>query len=449
VVNTIGFFNVFSDPAFTSVLGPDGETLVHSPELVAAMQPFLNSGAVLGANTAPFSFETQREFEIYSAEMMHIQKIKNHHLLAGVRYQSGEFETKSRLSVIRPTFAGGFATPAFERTDVVDFQRISLYAYDYWQPKPWITLIGGVSWDRIDHPENFRNPPTSGGQTQNERVSAKAGFILNPSRRVQLRGAFTQGLGGVTYDESVRLEPVQISGFNQSYRTVISESLAGSVETPRFQNIGLSIEGSLPTKTWWGIMGNIVEQEVDRTLGAFTGFSPGVFPIEPAYFPSSTRQSLSYREESLQFTINQLVGRQFALGALYRVTQSELRTTMHDLVAFGAPNGVLRDRATLHEIGLSANWNSPSGFFARVEANFYAQSLGDDPNGLPAGTTLRAGDRFWQFNAFAGYRFHRNMCEVSAGVLNLTDQNYQLSPLSPYYDLARERTMVLRFRLSF
>lgn len=446
VVKTVGFFNVFSNPAFTSALGVDGETLIHSPELVAAMQPFLYSGNILGINATPFDFQTRREFEIYTAEMMHIQKIKNHNLIAGVRYQDGEFETTSCLSVIRPNFAGGFATPAFQQADVVDFQRLSLYAYDYWQPKPWLTLIGGVSWDRIAHPLNFRNPPTSGVQTQNERLSTKVGFILNPSRWVQVRGAFTQGLGGVTYDESVRLEPVQIAGFNQSYRTVISESLAGSVETPRFQNIGLSLEGMLPTKTWWGLTGNMIEQEVDRTLGAFTGFSPGVFPIEPAYFPSSTRQSLSYREQSLQFTLNQLVGKHWALGGLYRVTESELRTTMHDLAAFGAANGLLTDRATLHELGLSANYNSPRGFFARMEANLFAQSLRDDPNsGLPP----RSGDCFWQFNAFAGYRFHRNLCEVSAGVLNLNGQDYQLSPLNPWSDIARERTFVIRFRLSF
>ena len=449
IITTPGFFDVFSDPSFTAGVGADGVSLVYSPELVAAIQPYLQSAAVVGVNTAPFSFETQRQIEIYTAEMMHLQKIRNHQLLAGLRFQMGEFETRSRLSIVRPTFIGGFATPAFDQTDVVDFQRISAYLYDYWQPRPWITLIGGVSWDRVDHPENFRNPPTSPRQTQDERLSAKAGFILSPSRWFQARGAFTQGMGGVTYDESVRLEPVQIAGFNQSYRTVLSESLAGSVETPRFQSIGLSLEGSLPSKTWWGVTGNVIEQEVDRTLGAFTGFSSGAFPISPAYFASGTRQSLRYREESLQFTLNQLVGKQFALGALYRVTQSELRSTLPDLVAFGAPNGFTRDRATLHEVGVSANWNSPSGFFARVEANFFAQSLQDDPNGLAPGAASRAGDHFWQFNAFAGYRFRRNMCEVSAGILNLSDQDYQLSPLNPYSDIARERTFVLRCRFSF
>ncbi|MBL9130541.1 MAG: hypothetical protein JNG86_05040 [Verrucomicrobiaceae bacterium] len=264
-----------------------------------------------------------------------------------------------------------------------------------------------------------------------------------------MRGAFTQGLGGVTFDESVRLEPVQIAGFNQSYRTIISESIAGSVETPEFQSWGLSIEGYLPSRTWWGVTANVIEQDVDRSVGAFIGYSSGLFPIDPAYFPGSTSQSLSYREESLQFTINQLVSSQFALGALYRVTQSELRTTFNDLLAFGAPNAVVQDRATLHELGLSLNWNSPSGFFARLEANYYAQSLSDDPRGLAPGAAPRSGDTFWQFNAFAGYRFRRNMCEVSAGFLNLTGQDYSLSPLNPYADLARDKTFVLRCRFSF
>lgn len=147
-----------------------------------------------------------------------------------------------------------------------------------------------------------------------------------------LAGArFTQGLGGVTFDESVSLEPVQIAGFNQSYRTVISESLAGSVETPRFESWGLSFEGRLPSKTWWGITGDVIEQNVDRTVGAFVGYDSGVFPLSPACFATSTPQQLSYREESLMVTLSQLVSREWALGASYRVTQSELTTTLTDI----------------------------------------------------------------------------------------------------------------------
>ncbi|HEY1051763.1 MAG TPA: hypothetical protein VGE39_18455, partial [Prosthecobacter sp.] len=145
----------------------------------------------------------------------------------------------------------------------------------------------------------------------------------------------------------------------------------------------------------------------------------------------------------------QLVSREWALGASYRVTQSELTTTFTDIPQAAFAGAQVRDRAVLHEVGLSVNWNSPRGFFARVEGNFYAQQLGDDPRGLGAGAPRRDGDSFWQCNAFLGYRFNRNMNELSIGILNLTDQDYQLSPLSPYFDIARERMVVIRFRMGF
>jgi hypothetical protein len=55
----------------------------------------------------------------------------------------------------------------------------------------------------------------------------------------------------------------------------------------------------------------------------------------------------------------------------------------------------------------------------------------------------------WQFNEFVGYRFPGRQAEISAGVLNITDHNYRLNPLSPYNDLPRARTAVVRLRINF
>jgi len=238
---------------------------------------------------------------------------------------------------------------------------------------------------------------------------------------------------------------VQLAGFNQAYRTVISESLAGSVETPRYQIWGLSVEGSAPTRTWWAANLNVIDQEVDRTVGAFTGYDAGVFPVTPAYFPDSTTQTLDYREVALGFNVNQLIGNEFAVGAGYRITRSELLTQFPELIGSGSPIAILNNEATLHEVMLNANWNSPTGLFATAEANWFMQDLDDDPQAGPP----RSGDAFWQFNSFVGYRFKRNLCEVSAGVLNITDNDYRMSPLSPYGTIARDRTAVLRCRFSF
>jgi outer membrane receptor protein involved in Fe transport len=171
----------------------------------------------------------------------------------------------------------------------------------------------------------------------------------------------------------------------------------------------------------------------------------GVFPTTPAFFADSTTQRLDYREVAVGFNVNHLIGDEFAVGAGYRVTRSELLTEFPELIGSGSPIASLKNEATLHEVLLNANWNSASGLFATAEANWYMQDLKDDPL---AGLT-RSGDEFWQLNAFLGYRFNRNLCEVSAGVLNITDNDYQLSPLSPYGTIARDRTAVLRCRFSF
>lgn len=440
-------FDEFTDPALQNsvTIGQDGESLVYSDALIQAIQPFLGQGDVTSVSSAPFSFDTRRSFEIYTAEIQQIEQTDTNLIVAGARVQAGSFETESQLSLVRPTFSGGFATPASVQKTEVDFERITIYGYDYWSVTPQLTLIGGVTWDRIDHPENFRNPPVSEESRMDEQFSGKFGFTYEPSRYFMLRGLYTEALGGVTFDESIRLEPVQLAGFNQAYRTVISESVAGSVETPHYQIWGLSVEGSAPSRTWWGANVNVIDQEVDRTVGAFTGYDVGVFPNTPAFFPDSTMQRLDYREVALGFNVNQLIGDEFAVGAGYRITRSGLRTEFPELSGSGSPIASLKNEATLHEVLLNANWNSPSGLFATAEANWFMQELDDDPlSGL-----ARSGDDFWQLNALVGYRFNRNLCEVSVGVLNLTDNDYRLSPLNPYGTIARDRTAVLRCRFSF
>jgi hypothetical protein len=110
---------------------------------------------------------------------------------------------------------------------------------------PTLTAIGGVAWDTINHPDNFRNPPVNTDQESDQNLGGKLGFTYQPTKKVTLRGIAAEGLGGLSFDESVRLEPAQLAGFNQAYRTVISESVAGSVEAPTYRIAGLSAEGVL------------------------------------------------------------------------------------------------------------------------------------------------------------------------------------------------------------
>ncbi len=427
---------------------PNG-SVIYSPAFLKAINPYIGNGKVTTFFTDFFDFETHRQLEIYSAELQHIQQNDWNTFIAGARWQGGQFETDTRLKVIRPTFAGGFPTPAARQQTETEMQRTSLYAYDYYSPVTWLTLIGGVTWDYLDHPDNFRNPPVNEKQREEQEFSGKVGFTMTPSPWFNLRGAYAEGLGGVTFDESIRLEPSQIAGFSQAYRTVISESLVGSVEAPLFKTWGLGIDGMLPTKTWWGAAFNVIEQDVDRTVGAFSGYNLSNHPDGPVYFPDGTTQQLAYRECSLSATVNQLIGDEFSVGLAYTISRSDLRNTYPELIGVPTVNADLKDQATLQKLSFSGNWNSPSGFFASVEANAFAQDLDDDPGNSPPGIPSRDGDSFWQLNALVGYRFWQNQGSISMGVLNINDADYQLSPLTPYGEIVRERTAVIACRMNF
>ena len=111
------------------------------------------------------------------------------------------------------------------------------------------------------------------------------------------------------------------------------------------------------------------------------------------------------------------------------------------------PGADQQSEGVLHHVLVAANWNSPTGLFARAEANWYAQEL--DGADFQRGIPNRPGDDFWQFNALLGYRFARNRAEISAGVLNITDTDYQLDPITYHDTLPRERTAVIRCKLTF
>jgi hypothetical protein len=50
-----------------------------------------------------------------------------------------------------------------------------------------------------------------------------------------VRGAYTRSLGGIYHDNSVRLEPTGVAGFNQAFRSLIPESVAGPVPATEFE----------------------------------------------------------------------------------------------------------------------------------------------------------------------------------------------------------------------
>jgi hypothetical protein len=91
--------------------------------------------------------------------------------------------------------------------------------------------------------------------------------IWTPAKNTTVRAAYFRGLGGVSLDQSVRLEPSQVAGFNQAYRSLIPESVVGANAVPTFTTAALSLEQKFGRGTFVGVWGELLSSEVDRTIG--------------------------------------------------------------------------------------------------------------------------------------------------------------------------------------
>jgi hypothetical protein len=195
------------------------------------------------------------------------------------------------------------------------------------------------------------------------------------------------------------------------------------------------------------LSGEFLYSKLNDLAGTFV-FYPDLTVTTNVIYASGLEQSMNYRERSLVFTVDQLLGRQWAVGARYRLSQANLDLNHPDInpakLVNAEPAFYLRQNlcSVLQTVNLHANWNHPSGLFSSLEANWYHQ---DNSGFLPA----EPGDDFVQFNAYAGYRFWHRRAEMTVGLLNIADQNYQLEPLNLYNEMARSRTFLARFQLSF
>jgi tetratricopeptide (TPR) repeat protein len=387
----------------------------------------------------------KEELDIYSVEAQQIWQTTDHNTILGARGQYGNIDMKNvqgSPSAFFPFFPAPPDTSADQDIESL-FKRFSIYGYHQWQVFDSVQLIGGLTYDWVSFPENFQNAPVSGNEKTVDQISPKAGVIWRPLPDSTVRFAYTRSLSGASLDQSYRLEPSQVAGFIQSYRSIIPESVVGPNAGATFETFGLSLEQKFPTRTYVGVTGELLNSKVNRMVGVFESLDTNTFAI-----PSILREQLDYDEQSVLFTANQLVGQEWSFGARYRLSRAVLRQSFIDVPdpLPSTPPGSIpsRDRVegVLHQVNLFAIFNHSSGVFTGGEAVWYSQSNKDYSPALP-------GDDFWQFNVSAGYRFPRRKAEITLGLLNITDEDYRLNPLNTYNDLPRERTIAVRFRLNF
>lgn len=372
---------------------------------------------------APTSLTYDSELVAWSLEGQQIWRSDRHTVVAGLRGQTGTLSTASELERVN-----NFDIPTLAQQFDTQLGRFSAYAYEHWQIVDWLRLSGGLAYDRLRQPVNYRVPPIAPGEDDRDLVSPKAGMTISPWEGGVFRAAYAQALGGVSLEQSVRLEPTQIAGLNQTWRSLIPEAMEGSVAGQAFELWGVGFEQRLPTRTYLTVRAESRCSEADRHLGSREyRWATGT------YAPALVPEALDYRESALGASAHQFLGDWFSVGAEYRLSDVSLHRSRPSLQSHGA------DEATLQQLVLSGRFAHPTGFFAGVSGVWTRQSNRGDSARL-------AGDDFWHLNLDAGWRSRRRNFEIATGLLNLTDQDYRLNPLNLYAEPYRSVTWTLAVR---
>lgn len=386
-------------------------------------------------------------FTAWGGELNQILQGERTTVITGLRGQAGALAAESRLA--SPSSTVRFPVPVTNHFDT-SVDRISAYAYltrELWER---LRLTTGVTYDHASYPDGFRSAPVSESALSRNILSPKAGLTWDVRTNLTARALYAQALGGVSFDESVRLEPTQLAGFSQGFRSVISEAEAGSVIAPRHELGALALDWRIWASCYFGVGGQWLQSDAEQQLGVFTGR-----PSLSAAFPSHTPERLDYRERSLSAYWDQLLGPEWSLGTSYRLTESRLDRSYPDIpstvdwvsVPPRSPGPLSRsERALLHEITARIGFASLSGFFARAQARWFVQDNAGYPDVF---SDSRPGDSVCHIDLQAGWRFARRRSEILLGCLNITGQSYRFNSLTPYPDLPRDRIWVGRFRCSF
>ena len=107
-------------------------------------------------------------------------------------------------------------------------------------------------------------------------------MIWTPLDGTTFRFAYTRSLSGASLDQSYQLEPSQVAGFIQSYRSIIPESVVGPVPGANFETYGFSLEQKFSTGTYLGVSGDLLYSDVGQTVGAFDFYHTWLRPAVPS-----------------------------------------------------------------------------------------------------------------------------------------------------------------------
>jgi tetratricopeptide (TPR) repeat protein len=383
----------------------------------------------------------QDQSSLNSMELQHILQTASQRLILGARYQVEDHDTTDNVLLQGLTSTNDSAALQTE------FTRLTLYSYYQLTLFDNLRLTAGATYDHLRFPVGASYPPIDATSERRERLSPKAGIDWTPTDNTRLRAAYTRSVSGFFNDSSTLIEPSEVAGFNQAYRTLLERS---TVPGTAFETFGVGLDHKFPTRTYVNVEADLLNSLADQQIPVVNGNNfievpvpgnPGLTSLQQSLVVVPGTQTVDYKERDIGVNVDQLIGNELSAGVAYHLTSANVAYNTQ-VPGIASETGRVVNQSTLHQTTLFANYNLPCGFFSQFQANWWAQ-------GNKGFAVNEPGGDFWQFNFFAGYRFPKRHMEIQVGVLNLANQDYHLEPLTYYLQQAPTRTFYSSLKFNF
>jgi tetratricopeptide (TPR) repeat protein len=351
----------------------------------------------------PF-FDADGESESYTAEIQHIYEGHRWRLVSGFRQIFREESAKQ-------TSLGNL--DEFDDS----FDSSSAYSYGYVDFGDAFRLDFGATADLLE-----------GLAGETERVNPKLGLIWRPAPGTQVRLAALAAVQPDAFsrqDIPPRLEPTQVTGFNQVY--------GGSSQGEKSRQYGVAIDHAASDTLFVGAQALLRELEIPFVTRGDPDFgTPDVVEMEDArvlfgnvygYWSPNAQLALSAR---YQYDKRENEG-----FASFPESISELET---------------------HRVPVSARYFHPSGFSVEATATWVDQE-GSFLELLPFPPFVQLSpgdDRFWVLDLAMSYRLPRRTGIVALVAENVTDARFRFQDVDPENpEIFPERLVSLKITLAF
>lgn len=349
-------------------------------------------------------------------EAQHHQRLGDHEVLAGLRVQEGDWRTLFELTDSPDLVGSGQDSVRFD----VDqpFDRIEAYLYDYFDVSQVLTIIAGLNITKFEYPQNAFTLPPSEGEKVTEKFLPKIGLLWNPDPELLLRAAYSESLGGLALDDGYRLEPTQVAGFLQGYRTLLAEALDGSHPAAEFEHLGLGAMREFGENLYFDLEYTSRKSISDRGVGRL--FS------ESEILSGNWFTDTKFRERIVEATVSKIFGESTTVVAGLFHNRSSVRSRIPVIRADTDRKGELSafSARLLHRYR--------NGYFAAIDLRYIDQEIEERSllNGELIDQVEGKDAVNWQSDVEFGWRSRTGSPRISIGVKNVFDDETTIDPLT-------------------